>query len=235
MVLQSALAIEIEEESMLATRKAIFKYFTIVELLAVLAIVGILLAASLASFPMIFGKQGMVSSVRTLSSKVSTARSCAVTQNRYVALLMPDVTTNTTSGTSDVAKYLFNYSRLCYVTYDTTTSTYNFDSWIDGQEWTKLANGVCAYIEPAAGYSIGSILNIKELPSSPAYYSSAIIFQTNGSILTANSVAIRVIPAVFNPGDANYTPTVDAGMIIQKRWSITINTFTGRAAYLYGQ
>jgi len=220
---------------MLVTRKAIFKYFTIVELLAVLAIVGILLAAALASFPMIFGKQDLVSSVRTLSSKVSTVRSYAVTQNRYVALLMPDMTTNTTSGTTDVAKYLFNYSRLCYVNYDTTTSTYNFDSWIDGQEWTKLANGVCAYIDSSSGYSISSVLNIKEIPSSTPYYSSAIIFQSNGSILTSNKVAIRVIPAVFNPGDSTYTPTVDAGMITQKRWSITINTFTGRAAYLYGQ
>jgi type II secretory pathway pseudopilin PulG len=218
----------------LATRKTIFKNYTIVELLMVLAIMGILLAASLKGFPMLFGKQGLVGSVRTLSSKVSMARSYAVTQNRYVALLVPDKTANT-SGT-DVAKYIYNYSRPCIVNYNTASSTYDFDSWIDGQEWTQLANGVCAYIEPASGYSINKVVNIQEIPfSSPNYNSSAIIFQNNGSLLTSNNAAIRVIPAVFTPSDANYTLTVDANIITQKRWNIMINPFTGKTKYLYGK
>ncbi len=203
-----------------------------VEILVVVAIIGILLAASLKGFPMIFGKQGLVGSVRTLSGKVSMARSYAVTQNRYVALLIPDISANTTAGNSDVARYLFRYSRLCYVTY---TTTYNFESWIDGQEWTQLSNGVCAYIEPASGYSINSVINIKEIPSSTAYQSSAIIFQNNGSILTSDKLAVRVIPAVFTVGDASYNPTVDAGIIAQKRWNIMINPFTGKASYFYGK
>ncbi len=218
---------------MLAKRKIIFKFFTIVELLAVLAIMGILLAASLAGLPMLFGKQGLVGSVRTISSKVSMARSYAVTQNRYVALLIPDKTGNT-SGT-DVAQYVYNYSRLCYVTYDTTTSTYVFDSWIDGQEWSRLANGACAYIDHDTGYSINSVTSIKEIPTSGAYASSAVIFQNNGSILTSDKVAIRVIPAVYTTADSNYTLTVEGTLIAQKRWNVMINPFTGKATYLYGK
>ena len=234
LILSTGKTAEIEEELMLAKRKIIFKFFTIVELLAVLAIFGILLAASLAGLPMLFGKQGLVGSVRTLSSKVSMARSYAVTQNRYVALLIPDKTGNTSGTGTDVAQYVYNYSRLCYVNY--VSPNYVFDSWIDGQEWSRLANGACAYIEPGAGYSINSVISIKEIPTSgTTYYSSAVIFQNNGSLLTANNAAIRVIPAVYTTADSNYTLTVEGTLIAQKRWNVMINPFTGKATYLYGK
>jgi hypothetical protein len=113
---------------------------------------------------------------------------------------------------------------------------YVFESWIDGQEWTQLSNGVCAYIEPGGGYSINSVVSIKELPSSAGtYFSSAIIFQNNGSILTSGKVAIRVIPAVYTTADSNYKLTVEGTMIAQKRWNVMINPFTGKATYLYGK
>ena len=230
---------------MFSTRKTIFKNFTIVELLVVLAIMGILLAASLKAFPMMFGKQGLAGSVRTLSSKVSMARSYAVTQNRYVALLMPDRTANT-AGTL-ITPYIYNFARLCYV-----DSNNRFDGWIDGEDWYPLANGVCAYIEspvtqPAplppppspppssiGSYTIQRVVNI--IPTSvPDNTCSALVFQGNGSLLNSGNVVIRVNSALYDRDAGNLSFTDKGGTIEQKRWNIVINSFTGRAAYLYGK
>ena len=201
-----------------------------VEILVVVAIIGILLAASLKGFPMIFGKQGLVGSVRTLSGKVSMARSYAVTQNYDVALLLPDNTGNTTASPGVLDQYKFNHTRLCYVYFD--DPDYKFANWIDGQEWTPMANSTCAYIETVtAGFSYNSVINVD---LNTACKSSAIIFQNNGSLLTSDHAAIRVIPAV-KTGVAAYTPIVNAAELPKKRWNIMISAFTGKVQYLYGK
>lgn len=231
---------------MLAKRKITFKIFTIVELLAVLAIFGILLAASLKSFPMLFGKQGLVGSVRTLSSKVSMARSYAVTQNRNVALLIPDLSKDSggvlyTSG-APITPYIYNYSRLCYV-----DSNNKFEAWIDGEDWSPLANGVCAYIEspvtqaaalklppppvPVSNYTVQKITDIDSLAANTC---SAVVFQSNGTLMNAGNVVIRVNSAFYDKDTGSFSFNVKGGTIQQKRWNIKVNSFTGKVQYLYG-
>lgn len=243
------IVIVIEEELMLAKRKIIFNIFTIVELLAVLAIFGILLAASLKGFPMLFGKQGLVGSVRTLSSKVSMARSYAVTQNRNVALLIPDLSrdgggTLYTNGAA-ITPYIYNYSRLCYV-----DSNNKFEGWIDGEDWYPLANGVCAYIEspvtqaaalklppppiPVSNYTIQKVINILPI-SMPDNTCSAVVFQSNGTLMNAGSAVIRVNSAFYDKDNGSFSFNVKGGTIQQKRWNVMINPFTGKATYLYGK
>ncbi|MFA6099244.1 MAG: GspH/FimT family pseudopilin [Patescibacteria group bacterium] len=222
---------------MSAARKTIFKNFTIVELLLVLAIMGILLAASLAAFPAMFGKQGLVGSVRTLSSKVSMARSYAVTQNRNVALLLPDKTANTSGAGTNIANYVYNYTRLCYV-----DSNNNFDGWIDGEEWYLFANGVCAYIESPAAQAAplpappaGGTYTVQRVTALPGgEFSSAVIFQNNGSLLNSGNVVIRVNSAFYDKNTTVLSFNVKGGTIEQKRWNIVITPFTGKAKYLYG-
>ncbi len=233
---------------MLAARKIIFKYYTMVEILVVVAIIGILLAASLKSFPMLFGKQGLVGSVRTLSSKVSMARSYAVTQNRNVALLIPDLSKDSggvlyTSG-APITPYIYNYSRLCYV-----DSNNKFEAWIDGEDWSPLANGVCAYIEspvtqaaalklppppiPVSNYTIQKVINILPI-SMPDNTCSAVVFQSNGTLMNAGNVVIRVNSAFYDKDTGSFSFNVKGGTIQQKRWNIKVNSFTGKVQYLYG-
>lgn len=235
---------------MLAARKITFKYYTMVEILAVVAIIGILLAASLKGFPMIFGKQGLTGSVRTLSSRVSMARSYAVTQNRNVALLIPDLSKDSggvlyTAGAT-ITPYIYNYSRLCYV-----DSNNKFDGWIDGEDWYPLANGVCAYIEspvtqaaplppppPSPPFpppaSVYTVQKITDIDSAVGNTCSAVVFQSNGTLMNAGNVVIRVNSAFYDNKTGSFSFNVKGGTIQQKRWNIKINSFTGKVQYLYG-
>ena len=210
-----------------------------VELLVVVSIIGILLAASLSSFPMLFGKQGLVGSVRTLSSKVSMTRSYAVTQGRHVALLIPDKTANTAHNNAELKPYIYSYTRLCYV-----DSSNKFDGWIEGEEWSQLANGTCAYIEspdtqsaplpppPSTNYTVQKVTDVNAAAGADC---SALIFQSNGSLINSGNVVIRVNPALYNKETQVLTFNIKGGTIEQKRWNIVIAPFTGKATYLYGK
>lgn len=216
-----------------------------VELLVVVSIVGILLAAALSSFPGLFGKQGLVGSVRALSTKVSMARSYAVTQNRHVALLIPDKTANTSYLNAYLKPYIYSYDRLCYVDVNN-----NFESWIEGEEWTQLANGTCAYIEapspplpPAPlppppspsslNYTVQQVTNVNAAMS--GINCSAVIFQSNGALQNGGDVVIRVNPALYDIENQVLTFNIKGGTIVQKRWNIVIAPFTGKVQYLYGK
>jgi len=223
-----------------------------VELLVVVSIVGILLAAALSSFPGLFGKQGLVGSVRALSAKVSMAKSYAVTQNRHVALLLPDKalqpdSTPITSFTDTYLKpYIYCYTRLCYV-----DANNKFESWIEGEEWTQFANGTCAYIEApnvqaaplppppsptSFSYTVQQITDIPPTPATtPVFTCSALVFQSNGTLQNAGDVVIRVNPALYNKETQVLTFNIKGGTIQQKRWNIVIAPFTGKVQYLYGK
>jgi prepilin-type N-terminal cleavage/methylation domain-containing protein len=211
-----------KEWIMTGTCKTFTKNYTMVELLVVVSIIGILLAASLSSFPMLFGKQGLVGSVRTLSSKVSMTRSYAVTQGRHVALLIPDKTANTTYNNAELKPYIYSYTRLCYV-----DSSNKFDGWIEGEEWSQFANGTCASIE-----SPQKVTDVNAVVGADC---SALIFQSNGSLINSGNVVIRVNPALYNKETQVLTFNIKGGTIEQKRWNIVIAPFTGKATYLYGK
>lgn len=210
-----------------------------VELLVVVTIVGILIAASLSSFPMLFGKQGVIGSVRNISSKVSMARSYAVTQSRHVALLIPDKTSNTSHTNAELKPYIYSYTRLCYVDSDN-----KFDGWIEGEEWSRLAKGTCAYIEspvtqsaplpppPSTNYTVQKVTDINALSGVNC---SALVFQSNGTLVNSGNVVIRVNQAFYDQETQNLTFNVRGGTIEQKRWNIAINSFTGKVQYLYGK
>ena len=63
---------------MIAANKTYCNFYTIIELLVVLVIVGIIFGVSMAGLTRMAGRQGESGAVRTLSSQLSLARSYAV-------------------------------------------------------------------------------------------------------------------------------------------------------------
>ena len=228
---------------MLAARKIIFKYYTMVEILVVLTVVGILLGISTAGINGMLKRQGASGAVRSISSKISLARSYATVKNAYVALLLPN-DNPTPPGDPSVGKYntgfsindslkhfLYAQNRLCLVTPSViNTGDYTFDSWIDGNEWDNLPSGTCAYIS-ANPVRVDSLTINAGGTDYTSRTSSAIVFKPNGMLANGSSVLIKVFMA-------RYILTVSGGNLVyetksgqNKAWEISINPFTGKASY----
>ena len=214
--------------------------FTIIEILMVLLITGILLAISIRGLTGIIKGQGASGAVRTISSKLSMARSYAVVKNSYVAMLLPNdnnltpVWPYTEENNSSVIftteafkNYFYTKMRLCYVKYDTSDPSnkkYVFEDWIDGSEWYELPEGTCAYINAnpikVLNINIGGVSN---------FNAPAVIFRPSGLLAGNDEVALKVFLATYNP--------ISSALVYQKKskaglgWDITINQFSGRVSY----
>lgn len=214
--------------------------FTIIEILMVLLIAGILLAVSIRGLTGLTKGQGAAGAVRTISSKLSMARSYAVVKNRYVAILMPNDNTLTPSpdftanyitdnftAVDALKNYFYTQMRLCYVNYDVSdpnNKKYVFDDWIDGSEWYELPDGTCAYIiaNPI------KVLNIT-IDGTPNLNAPAVIFRPSGLLAGSSEVTLKVFMATYNPlaNALVYQRKSGAGL----GWDITINQFSGRVSY----
>jgi len=224
---------------MLAKRKIIFKFFTIVELLVVILVVGILLGISTAGINGMLKRQGASGAVRSISSKLALCRSYATVKNSYVALLLPN-DNPTPPGNPSVGKYntgfttndslkqfLYTKNRICLVVPSVNnTGDYTFDSWIDGNEWEDLPSGTCAYI------SVHPVrVDTLTVNTIPSMTSSAVVFKPNGMLADSSSVVIKAFMA-------RYVITASGGILAYETksgennaWEISINPFTGKASY----
>ncbi len=223
-----------------AARKTIFKNFTIVELLVVLAVAGILLGISLGGLNGILTRQGASGAIRSISSKLALCRSYAAVKNSYVALLLPNdnpnppgapsVGTYNTGFTSDRLKqFLYTKSRVCLVTpSDTVAGDYIFYSWIDGNEWDDLPSGTCAYTSVHPVKVTGIVINTGG--TDYAVTSSAVVFKPNGML--DDNVVIKAFMAMYiptNPAGKELVYETKSGQ--SNAWEISINPFTGKASY----
>lgn len=208
--------------------------FTLIEILMVLLIAGILLAVSIRGLTGLTKGQGAAGAVRTISSKLSLARSYAVVKNRYVAMLMPNDNNlipafpYTQNFTTEVLKeYFYTQMRLCYVKYDTSdlsNKKYVFDDWIDGSEWYGLPDATCAYIE----VNPIKVFNIT-IDGTSNLNAPAVIFRPSGLPAGNSEVTLKVFMATYNPlaNALVYQRKSGAGL----GWDITINQFSGRVSY----
>jgi Tfp pilus assembly protein FimT len=222
--------------------------YTVIELLVVIVIVGILLAASMGGLGMMTKRSGSAGAVRTISSKISMARSYAVVRNRHVAILMPN--DNKTSATepaaiviptgnytvnftnADLRAFYYTKSRICFVVYDQVNSRYNFDSWLEGSDWESLPAGTCGYISSQPQ----QVWNFQITTEGSTYANlraPAIIFKPTGMIYGGNEVVISVVMGNYLPDKQVIKIPKTAGRggkLIG--WDITINPFTGRSDYV---
>jgi type II secretory pathway pseudopilin PulG len=227
--------------------------YTIIELLVVLVIAGLLTGVTITGIKGALARQGAAGAVRTLSSKISLARSFAVSRNRYVALLLPDdtglngdlngaskhndpiETGNTNNFSND---YFFTQTRLCYVNKDTSVSpsVYNFDRWVDGYEWQKLPSKTIAFIVSEADSPEDSNSTpVKEIDGDTNKQSSAIIFNPSGALINASDVIIRVYRAAYIPATSTKNFVWQGKETPGGGWKIGINGFTGRTSFCLGR
>lgn len=196
---------------------SITKGFTLVELLTVMAIIGVLLGIGLPAFEKLTKGQGVESGVRGISGKLSLARSHAITNNKKTALVFP-------FGASVPVVLKNSHVRVCEVTYDsTTTPVYTFLRWIDGDNWYKLPEGV-AFADLVSFVNIGSV-GISDVDSTATTVTmSGIVFSSMGGGMD-DIASDRTVTVFQNNGGA--TTVANA----TNKINIIIRGFTGKMAY----
>jgi prepilin-type N-terminal cleavage/methylation domain-containing protein len=205
-------------------------YYTMIEILVVLMIIGILLVLGIGALNSLSGSGGLSGTVRALSSQLSLGRSQAVTKNQFVAVLLPDTTvpsdgilndkTNGFTSPEDSVR-LFSQSRLCKVTVD-EDGKFWFDNWVEDSGWVKWSKGIIV----CASENFSQVLNVDRVIGKN---STAIIFANSGTLTHGNIAKIQVFRAKYDraKGKLIYSTKErkDSG------WAVTINPFTGRTAY----
>ena len=216
---------------MIAANKTYCNFYTIIELLVVLVIVGIIFGVSMAGLTRMAGRQGESGAVRTLSSQLSLARSYAVVKNKYVALLLPDRSICTDKFDTPVLQpYLHTKTRICLVkNFDSTASfpatpVAVFDSWLDGNEWESMPDGACAAIDDAGVAQVTDIA----FDGNSGLKSSAIIFKSSGVVAGGKTATISVSMGKYIPGKGLVYETKSGPRF---GWDITVNPYTGRTGY----
>ncbi|MBN2641282.1 MAG: GspH/FimT family pseudopilin [Victivallales bacterium] len=216
------------------------KNYTLVEILVTLAIVGILLGISLPAYQKIFKGNAVDAVARNIGSSLTLARSKAITSRNYVAVLFPD------DESSDwvnfkTYKQPFRMIRMCYVTKDSSASptTYEFKSWVPGNEWIIFPETTSAYITtghssspptPPAPPLVKKVqIPDKSNPSTTVEFDiKAVIFNPYGSIEYSggDSIIIRALEAVYQQTSAN-APPLEPNLSTDNKLDYEIFKFTG--------
>lgn len=185
--------------------------YTMVEILLVLAISLLLVGLGSASVSALTGRRGLNGAVTIVSSQVNLARSVAVSQNRYVALLLPEPFSEKTADTSEFKPFFCNRMRLCLVTPDLSKpGTFNFAGWIEGYDWVQLPTRTCAH--PIFQYDlatldksnrknhiVNTVVKISVFESGGEIDKCAgIVFAPNGRLASYGDAMIQVYNALPN-------------------------------------
>lgn len=206
---------------MTGTCKTFTKFYTMVELLVVLFVVGILLAISMGGIGKLLGRQGASGAVRNISSNISLARSYAVMKNTYVAFILPD--NNTPFASDDLKWYRYSRARICLVKNATPTAA-EFVGWIDGNDWDIFPSGTCGYIN-AGQVTVTGITDLGGINS------PAIIFKPNGTLATGTDASIKIFRAKYIPTNVGKEMVYETKSEQGSGWEVSVNAFTGRSDY----
>jgi type II secretory pathway pseudopilin PulG len=213
------------------------KNFTLVEILAVMALMAILLFIALPAFEKLVKGGGVDIAARNLSGKLGVARGYAINSRQYVAVLMPDANLPN--------DYLFRSYRLCVVS-TTTPNVFNFSRWIPSENWGFLPTGAAINhinnnVHPAGSssdwakfplvYTFASEgINGVKLPEIPGYALvpgnvRAIIFRPNGKIAGASGARYVAV------SESTYSGTTLLSTNPNNWIDIKIDEYTGRVNY----
>lgn len=118
-------------------------FYTLVELLVVVALAAILFGIGLPAFNVLTKGNAMTASINDLAGKIKATRAYAVANNCYTALIFPSCNSNDGENMDKLDASLWNRAcRPCVVYPRDNESSWVFDSWIDGENWMTLGNGV---------------------------------------------------------------------------------------------
>lgn len=112
-------------------------HFTIIELLLVISIAGVMLSVAVPAFSRMIKGSASGIAVRELMGKINAARSYAISNGTYVALVFP----GKSGDTLDFQKrFGYRAYRVCEVAPDGTG--YRFLRWIPGENWQYFPGGI---------------------------------------------------------------------------------------------
>jgi prepilin-type N-terminal cleavage/methylation domain-containing protein len=231
--------------------------FTLVELMVVLIIIGILMAALAPAFNRLMTGNAVGAAARMLSSQLSLARSEAVSQRKYIAVIMPGEKFKFKSPAADTNLYHYQSFRAAIVESSAGSNDFKFEKWVQGTTWTFLpvgaviaeakdkANGL-DQADPDSPRPINNPDNwdidgtayhkIKDFPDVDGEYVRAIVFKPNGRCHSKLYLTIMegvVLPPTAPPGIV----TILGNSIERANKSnikvMEINAFTGQIRHLF--
>ncbi len=207
--------------------------YTLVELLVVLAIVGVLLGIGMPAFQKIAVGNKVDTTARNLGGVLSLARSQAIVKNCYMAVLIPDE--KYPDSNFQNTSYACKKFRICKVEYDSSSSTtpYKFKSWYKGAGWKEAEVGTAVYIADPQNSSSSDCVKTVEIDSTNYTAVNAIIFKPYGGV-ALNDFEIKVVQGEYSSG-ASANSDADNHKIVltntDNSKTIKVNMFTGKISY----
>ncbi len=117
------------------------KKFTLVEMITVIAVVGVLFAIMLPSFNRMISGSKVNQMASNLKLGLEQAQSYAITSRKHVALIIPSNYDPTAASPTANSQYCFGGYRMAYVSYNSNTNRATFENWIPESEWKNKPNG----------------------------------------------------------------------------------------------
>ncbi len=228
-----------------ATASQLRMSFTLVEVLIVIGIMGILMFIGLPAFEKLVKGTGVELATRTVASKLGIARSYAITNRQYVAVLMPDKDSSPVLpvGVSGLGNFPYMGMKLCVVSSTSTTSggitTYTFKRWIPSENWSFLPTGTAIiHIDNTAGFVDGSSsdheevdsVNLHEIKPSATTYDTvndikAIVFKPTGKPVGSGARYVTV-------GESTYNGTALVHPGASNRMDVKVDQYTGKVTII---
>ena len=191
--------------------------FSLIELLAAMAIAAILIGIAVPAFNTLTKGQSVEAAARIVGSQLKATRTYAISNREYTALIIP----TTESLSSD---YLYKAYRPCIV-----DSSSVFQQWISGEKWEFLPAGSAILdIDNTSGYNAGNFTSASTITSvdfsaiggGSSESAKGIVFTPSGKAGTRKYVVIG--SSVVADGEVGSTGN---------QINVTVDQYSGRISY----
>lgn len=161
-------------------KRAVRKFYTLVEIMTVIVIAAILFGIGIPAFTTMIQGSNMTVAIRQLSAKIQAARAYAVTNRCKVAVLLPEVVEN--SGGTKKDDCCCSAYRVCVV-----DSANAFQEWIEDENWKTLPNGI--YRENVSNTNSVTV-DATDIGGKNTGY-PALIFDSKGQLANSSVITLR--------------------------------------------
>jgi Tfp pilus assembly protein FimT len=182
-------------------------------MMVVIVIIAIVIGISVPAFQKLGAGSAVKAGTRILSAQIRLARQYAITQRKTIALILPGRPVNDLT-----VENCYSAMKPAIVTWNETTNTGTFVSWVENTNWTRIPRGaVIAEVDKDVGIADAVGGNWTDAPadgvpckisiptadmrdlqdglSSATVSVRAIVFSPTGRILGSNGVALNATVA----------------------------------------